>query len=241
MNNIFKRKSLDLIFKNKRRKIDAAVIHSKNTTPAISPLHSPLTSPHSSQHTTPATTPKNSIYHVKQNKKTKINKPKKNNHATDTFTVSRYTKETIPKRIREMVWNTHNGEEYKTKCYVKWCNNVVNVFNYQVGHDVPESKGGTLDLHNLKPICGSCNQSMGNRYTIQEWNTLVDKKMLNKNTNYDNKYINSSGDDEDLNSNSNYFLVPEDEIQKTKNGLSLKQKISIAVFIVATIHILSFI
>ena len=229
MNNIFKRKSLDLIFKNKRRKTDTTVInsvlHSRNTTP----------------HTTPGNTPKTNIYHTKHNKKTRINKPKHhNNHhhnnknINDTFTISKYTKESIPKRIREMVWNTHNGEEYKKKCYVKWCNNQVNVFNYQVGHDIPESKGGTLDLHNLKPICGSCNQSMGNRYTIQEWNLLVDKKKMQ------NQY-NSSGDDEDLNSNSNYFLVPEDEIQKTNKPLSLKQKISIAVFIVATIHILSFI
>ena len=237
MNTIFKRKPLDLIFKNKRRKV--------NTTPFTSPLQSlnttPINSPLTSQHNTPATTPKNSIYHSKQNKKTRINKPKHhNNHnhnnknLNNTFTDYKYTKETIPKRIREMVWNTHNGEEYKTKCYVKWCNNQVNVFNYQVGHDVPESKGGTLDLHNLKPICGSCNQSMGNRYTIQEWNLLVDKKLQNQSNN-------TSGDDEDLNSNSKYFLVPEDEIQKTNNKLSIKQKITIAVFIVATFHILSFI
>ena len=84
-----------------------------------------------------------------------------------------YRKEQIPKRIREMVWSTYNGEKYSNKCYVSWCNNIINVFNYQVGHDIPESKGGTLDLSNLKPICGNCNLSMGNKYTITEWNTLI--------------------------------------------------------------------
>jgi hypothetical protein len=84
-----------------------------------------------------------------------------------------YRKETIPKRIRELVWTTYNGEVFNRKCHVSWCDNVVNVFNFQVGHDVPESKGGTLEIGNLKPICGNCNQSMGNKYTIREWNELV--------------------------------------------------------------------
>jgi hypothetical protein len=29
------------------------------------------------------------------------------------------------------------------------------------GHVLPESKGGTLDVENLRPICSSCNSSMG--------------------------------------------------------------------------------
>jgi hypothetical protein len=82
-------------------------------------------------------------------------------------------KESIPKRIRELVWNTYNGEYYNSKCYVKWCNNMINVFNYQVGHDIPESKGGKLEIENLKPICGNCNLSMGNKYSITEWSNLI--------------------------------------------------------------------
>jgi hypothetical protein len=79
----------------------------------------------------------------------------------------------FPKRIREVVWNTYNGETYSSKCYVPWCNNIINVFNYQVGHDIPESKGGTYDIGNLRPICSNCNLSMGNKWTIQEWGKLV--------------------------------------------------------------------
>jgi hypothetical protein len=85
----------------------------------------------------------------------------------------KYKKDNIPKRIREFVWTTYNGETYKNKCYVSWCDNIINVFNFQVGHDIPESKGGTLEISNLKPICGNCNQSMGNKYTITEWCKLI--------------------------------------------------------------------
>ena len=84
-----------------------------------------------------------------------------------------YLKEHIPKRVRELVWTTYNGKVFSCNCYVTWCDNKLNVFNFQVGHDLPESKGGTLDIDNLKPICSSCNLSMGNKYTITEWNKLV--------------------------------------------------------------------
>ena len=82
-------------------------------------------------------------------------------------------KEFIPKRIRDLVWTTHNGETFKHKCFVSWCDNNINVFNFQVGHDIPESKGGTIDIDNLKPICGNCNLSMSNKYSITEWSKLV--------------------------------------------------------------------
>ena len=82
-------------------------------------------------------------------------------------------KDTIPKRLRELVWTTNNSETFTNKCYVSWCDNKINVFNFQVGHNIPESKGGTLDINNLKPICSNCNLSMGNRYTIDEWCKLV--------------------------------------------------------------------
>ncbi|NDG77664.1 MAG: hypothetical protein EBX51_07610 [Acidimicrobiia bacterium] len=45
----------------------------------------------------------------------------------------------------------------------------MNVFDFQCGHNVPESNGGKTDVKNLIPICSRCNLSMGSQYTIDEW------------------------------------------------------------------------
>lgn len=81
-------------------------------------------------------------------------------------------KNSIPKKLREEVWKHYNGETFKSACNVSWCTNIIDVFNYHVGHDIPESKGGSLDIINLKPICSSCNLSMGNRFSITDWNQI---------------------------------------------------------------------
>ena len=84
----------------------------------------------------------------------------------------KYKKATIPKAIREQCWIQVFGENFKEKCYINWCENEINVFDFHVGHDKPESEGGTLDVSNLKPICARCNLSMSNNYTIKQWNDL---------------------------------------------------------------------
>lgn len=81
-------------------------------------------------------------------------------------------KATIPKALREQVWLIHNSMNYNAKCNVQWCSNIITPFSFEVGHNIPESKGGTLDINNLRPICSSCNRSMGNRYTIDEFSAL---------------------------------------------------------------------
>jgi hypothetical protein len=82
----------------------------------------------------------------------------------------------IPVALREQVWVTYFGKKYEHKCYTHWCQNKIDVFNFQVGHNVPESKGGLTVLENLRPICVRCNQSMSNVYTIDEWNKFGNPK-----------------------------------------------------------------
>ena len=89
-----------------------------------------------------------------------------------------YRKATIPRAIREQVWLKTCGRVYEHKCYVNWCENEINVFDFHVGHDKPESKGGKLDVSNLKPICARCNLSMSNNYTIEQWNNFNKNKKL---------------------------------------------------------------
>ncbi len=81
-------------------------------------------------------------------------------------------KATIPKALREQVWIKTMNKTFEAKCPVVWCTNTINAFDFQCGHNVPESKGGKTTLDNLIPLCGRCNVSMGDRYTIDEWNQL---------------------------------------------------------------------
>ena len=85
-------------------------------------------------------------------------------------------KANIPKAIREQVWIKYIGKKYQTKCYIHWCRNDIDVFNFHVGHNIPESKEGSLSLENLRPICARCNLSMSNNYTIDEWQKLSKPK-----------------------------------------------------------------
>lgn len=78
----------------------------------------------------------------------------------------------IPKALREQVWLTYAGRRYESKCIIRWCKNIMTVFDFHVGHDIPEVCGGATDISNLRPICARCNLSMGSQYTIKEWEQL---------------------------------------------------------------------
>jgi 5-methylcytosine-specific restriction endonuclease McrA len=85
---------------------------------------------------------------------------------------AKVAKTSIPLALRQQVWKTYVGTKFESKCLVGWCTNRITAFEYDVGHNIPESKGGTLDISNLRPICHKCNNSMSNTYTIDEWNKL---------------------------------------------------------------------
>jgi 5-methylcytosine-specific restriction endonuclease McrA len=82
-------------------------------------------------------------------------------------------KKKIPLALREQVWLMYFGDKhFKHKCHVKWCENIITPFIFEVGHNIPESKGGLTDINNLRPICSKCNKSMGDDYTIDEFSEL---------------------------------------------------------------------
>ena len=78
----------------------------------------------------------------------------------------------MPAALRQAVWKTYAGAQFEVKCHVTWCKNIITPFAFEVGHNVPVSKGGTDDMSNLRPICSNCNKSMGNMYTIDEFSEL---------------------------------------------------------------------
>jgi len=75
-------------------------------------------------------------------------------------------KQTIPGALREQVWLLYCGETQVSR------DTVLTPFMFEVGHNLPESKGGTIDIDNLRPICAKCNRSMGDHYTIDEFSLL---------------------------------------------------------------------
>lgn len=72
-------------------------------------------------------------------------------------------KRSITQRLKSKVWIKYieNGRESRIgKCY---CCQTREIYSddYQCGHVVSENDGGTEIIENLRPICESCNDSMG--------------------------------------------------------------------------------
>lgn len=71
------------------------------------------------------------------------------------------SKQKIPATLRTQVWDHWIGSTNgKNKCL---CCNVheITQLNFACGHILSESNGGKLTIENLKPICTTCNSSMG--------------------------------------------------------------------------------
>jgi len=79
----------------------------------------------------------------------------------------RKKKQSIPKNVKINVWNTHidsNIQRHKCLCCKKA---IISITEFDVGHIISEKNGGTLEINNLRPICSSCNHSMGTTNMIE--------------------------------------------------------------------------
>lgn len=91
---------------------------------------------------------------------TNVIKDEKNNRNDDKYIIISKHKKNISKILRSQVWVCHVGEKFKTLCLC--CKfNQIDVFTFECGHVVAESKGGETHCDNLRPICRTCNASMG--------------------------------------------------------------------------------
>lgn len=84
-------------------------------------------------------------------------------------TILGYRKKKIPAALRQQIWLQRMGRIFEHKCNTTWCSNIITTFDFECGHNIPESKGGKTDISNLIPICRNCNGSMSNTYTFDEW------------------------------------------------------------------------
>ena len=105
----------------------------------------------------------------------------------------------IPKALRNAVWNHNIGNNKEGKCYVG-CGEKISINNFVCGHIISEKNGGKIILKNLKPICVSCNSSMG----TMDMNDFINKygfREINEHKN-DIKYENKDNIINKINSNS---------------------------------------
>ena len=79
----------------------------------------------------------------------------------------RKKKEAIPKSVRSHVWNLYIGptiNEHRCLCCKK---TVIKITEFDCGHVIAESAGGTHEIGNLRPICSACNHAMGSQNMIE--------------------------------------------------------------------------
>ena len=72
-------------------------------------------------------------------------------------------KKTIPLALKRKVWDHWVGEQIgKTKCPCCKLTDITQL-NFSCGHINAEANGGSLHVSNLRPVCVSCNSSMGTK------------------------------------------------------------------------------
>ena len=89
---------------------------------------------------------------------------------TQEMEVGRNSRAKIPKAVRDQVWRTYNGQVYNSTCFV--CNRNIDIANFHCGHVIAHACGGSTEITNLRPICMSCNCSMGVR-NLHEFKAMM--------------------------------------------------------------------
>lgn len=91
---------------------------------------------------------------------------------TKDETKEKTKKKTIPKSLKIAVWNKYIGEDIgKAKCL---CCNLTDItqLKFHTGHVIAEANGGETNIDNLRPICETCNKSMGTK-NMEEFKKLI--------------------------------------------------------------------
>lgn len=92
-------------------------------------------------------------------------------------------KKLIPLTLKRKVWEQQIGEDIgKSKCLCCRLTDITQL-SFHCGHIISEANGGEIKLDNLRPICQSCNSSMGtvnmdefiNKYGLTAKEVLVNK------------------------------------------------------------------
>ena len=85
----------------------------------------------------------------------------------------REARKALPPQLRLQVWEKYMGPMIHGLCFV--CEHTPITFgvNVEYGHVLAVANGGADTVENLRPICGSCNKSMGTQNLLEYRERLV--------------------------------------------------------------------
>ena len=92
-------------------------------------------------------------------------------------------KKTIPKTLRKQVWKKINNDKTSAVCFCCKINKFDYMDSWECGHIVSEFNGGTTTIDNLRPVCSSCNKSMGTQNMdvfIEKYYNVTENKNVKK-------------------------------------------------------------
>ena len=72
------------------------------------------------------------------------------------------TRKSIPKKLRELLWNNYHKNNIQGSCYVCECS--IKNTDFDCGHVIPVHRDGKNSIDNLRCICRSCNNDMGTKH-----------------------------------------------------------------------------
>ena len=87
---------------------------------------------------------------------------------------------TIPKKIRNLVWNQYIGKKIGESACVCCDRTTIDKAEFQCGHILARANGGADAVDNLRPICAGCNTAMGVLNMEDYCRTFFGRGMINR-------------------------------------------------------------
>ena len=82
----------------------------------------------------------------------------------------KYKRKSIPKAVKDKVWDTYIGIRYGVgPCHC--CQGIIDSKNFDCGHILAAANGGENIVENLRPLCSTCNKSMG-KQNLEEFKQI---------------------------------------------------------------------
>lgn len=77
-----------------------------------------------------------------------------------TTPVRKSKRKTIPKAVKNQLWRQYFADSMKGRCFC--CQGEINALEgWEAGHVQAVAHGGSDSIDNLRPVCSTCNKSMG--------------------------------------------------------------------------------